>query len=442
MVNFKAVHHYSKDLNVLYIENDEKVRKSTAYIFREYFLTLDIAKDGLDGLEKYREYYANNRHYYDLVISDIVMPRFNGIELSDAILEINDDQMILILSAYSEPEYLYELINLGISSFLGKPIKINLLNRILHRISRIVLNRKAELKHQEHEKEEKNFLQSVMDIQENIIVISDGENIESANQSLLDFFDFKTVEDYKQVHVCISFTFIRSKGYFHLELLAEDMLWTEHMLSHKDQDFMVIMQNIKTLKEESFKVSVNYFHSKKRYIATFTNITKMALDHKIDQHKANYDNLTEIYNRHSFYDILQKYFTSASKISHMTLLMLDIDHFKVVNDKYGHLTGDAVLKEIALIIKKNIRKNDIFARWGGEEFVIIFEDCTLEKSLKVAEHLRQTIAETVFEKVGHITCSFGISIYQEGDTVTEMISRADEAMYAAKKGGRNQICYV
>lgn len=441
MVDFKAVYHYSKELHVLYVEDNKEVCESTADILKEYFLTLDAAEDGLEALEKYKEYYAKNRCHYDLIISDIVMPRLNGIELSDVVLEINEEQMILIFSAYSEPEYLFELINLGISNFLNKPIKIGQLNRVLYRISQIVLNRKAESQRQKQEKEEKDFLQAVMDLQDNLIVISDGNNIVSANQFLLDFFDFESVEDFKQVHKCICFAFINAEGYFHLELLTEEIPWIQYLLNHKDEDFMVMMQNAKTLEAESFKVSVNYFRSKKRYIATFSNITKIALKNKTDQYKATYDNLTGIYNRHTLYDLLQEHFTSES-ISNLTLTMFDIDHFKEVNDRYGHLIGDDVLKEMVSVITKNIRRDDIFVRWGGEEFVIVFEGLALEQSLKAVEHLRQTIAQYVFEEVGCITCSFGLSLYREGDTITELISRADEAMYDAKKSGRNRICYI
>ena len=437
MVDFEMVYSYSKDLNVLYVEDIEEVRKSTAEILGEYFLTLDVAVDGLDGIERYRKYYSEHKCYYDLIISDIEMPGLNGIELSDAILKINDEQLIIIFSAYGEPMYLFELINLGISSFLFKPIKIKQLNRVLYRVSQMISTRKAELERQEYEKAERKFLLDVMDLQDNIIVITDGVHMESANQALLDFFDFKTVEDFKEANECICFTFINSEGYFYLGLLREDELWIEHMLHHQDQDFTVMMQNAKTLKTESFKVSVNYFHSKKRYIATFSNITKIALKNKTDQYKVIHDSLTGIYNRYKLNDLLHSHFSPMmeTEAQSFAFILFDIDHFKDINDTYGHLAGDVVLKQLTTTIKEHIRGSDIFIRWGGDEFILVIEDVASEKAMKVAEHLCQTIEQSIFSKVGQVTCSFGVSLYSNGDTLNQIINRVDKAMYDAKNSG-------
>lgn len=444
MIDFKMVYSYSKDLNVLYVEDNQEVRESTADILQSYFSTLDVAIDGLDGFKKYKAYHDNNTCYYDLVISDIQMPNLNGIEMSKNILEINDDQMIIIFSAYSEPMYLFELINLGISSFLNKPIEINHLNKTLYRITMNISNKKAETERHQHEKEEKAFLQSVMDLQDNLIVITDGRNIKSVNRTMLDFFDFESLEVFKNTHDCICDTFLPIDEYFHLGLLTNDTLWVEHILNHNDQNFMVMMQNERTRERESFKISINYFRSKKQYIVTFSNITKIALKNKTDQHKATYDNLTGIYNRHKLNDLLQYYFSAETetKIDHFTFILFDIDNFKEINDTYGHLIGDKVLKQLIALIKEKTRRSDIFARWGGDEFILVIENSTSEKALKFTEYLRQTIAETIFVKVGHITCSFGISSYQEGDTINKMMRKVDQAMYNAKKSGRNKTCYI
>ncbi len=438
------VYSHSKDMNVLYVEDTEDVRKSTTEMLEEYFLTVDAAVDGRDGAERYKKYYAEHKCYYDLVVSDIEMPGLNGIELSEMILEMNNDQIIIIISAHSEPMYLFELINLGISSFLAKPIKIKQLNRILYRVSRLISARKSEMERREYEKIERKFLLGVMDLQDNLIVITDGKQMESGNQALLNFFDFKTEEDFKKNNECICCTFINSEGCFHLGLLKENKLWIEHMLEHPDQDFTVMMQNKKTQKVESFKVSVNYFHSKKRYIATFSNITKIALKNKTDQYNATHDNLTGIYNRYKLNDLLPSHFSpmmNREKPS-FAFIMFDIDHFKEINDTHGHLIGDQVLKQLTSIIKANIRGNDIFVRWGGDEFILVIEDISPGKAKKIAENLCQAIEQSIFNKVGQLTCSFGVSMCRDDDTLSKMVSRVDKAMYEAKKNGRNQIAYL
>ncbi len=441
MIDFKIAHAHSKDLHVLYIRDADK---DTEIKLKEYFATLDLAEDALSGMEKYKEYYNKHQCFYELVICDIEIPTLNGIELSKKILELNSDQMIIMSSIYNNPVHLCELINLGIAGFLLKPIETQQLNNILYRVSKMIINRKAELEHHTYEKKEKQFLLEVMDLQDNIIIITDGLQIESANQSLLDFFNFKTLEEFKKAHKCICFAFIHSKGYFHLGLLQKDELWIEYILNQQNQDTMVLMKNAKTQKTESFKVSVNYFSSKKRYIATFSNITNIALKNKIDKHNATHDNLTGIYNRHKLNDLLQSHFSPMREVEvqSFAFIMFDIDHFKKINDTYGHLVGDRVLKQLTRTIQENVRGNDIFIRWGGDEFILVIEKVTAEQATKVTKHLCHTIEQETYDKVGQLTCSFGVSLYRNGDTLSQMISRVDKAMYDAKNNGRNQIRYV
>ena len=119
--------------------------------------------------------------------------------------------------------------------------------------------------------------------------------------------------------------------------------------------------------------------------------------------------------------------------------MLDIDHFKSVNDTYGHQVGDEVLKQLVDVVYTHVRANDIFARIGGEEFVLVL-DVDIEKGMKVIEHLRIFIEAEEFHVVKHITCSFGVTEYKRQDSIDDMMKRADKALYEAKENGRNRVC--
>jgi len=119
--------------------------------------------------------------------------------------------------------------------------------------------------------------------------------------------------------------------------------------------------------------------------------------------------------------------------------MCDIDLFKKINDTYGHLVGDIVLKELAQLLKSRVRKGDIVARWGGEEFVFVF-DVGLEMGKKIVDNLRKDIATTLFSEVGSVSCSFGMTELREDDSVDTIIQRADDALYEAKENGRNRVC--
>ena len=125
-----------------------------------------------------------------------------------------------------------------------------------------------------------------------------------------------------------------------------------------------------------------------------------------------------------------------------TIIFVDIDNFKLINDKYGHLLGDEILIEFAHTLENNIRANDIVGRWGGEEFIIILDRTTMEQSIIIAEKLRTFISEKIFKRIGHLTASFGIADYRNKDTISSLIQRADYSLYKAKEEGKNKICFI
>ena len=158
------------------------------------------------------------------------------------------------------------------------------------------------------------------------------------------------------------------------------------------------------------------------------------------EYEASFDSLTEIYNRKIFNRLLnEKIVESRVAKKSFIFIMLDIDFFKKVNDTYGHLVGDDILKSVSKIIKSHIRKGDIFARWGGEEFVLSF-DVDLEKGMEIAQSLRKHIEIEKFDIVENITCSFGVTKFLPNDTLDSIIQRADGALYDAKNSGRNIVC--
>ncbi len=124
----------------------------------------------------------------------------------------------------------------------------------------------------------------------------------------------------------------------------------------------------------------------------------------------------------------------------VSIILFDIDHFKKVNDTFGHLQGDAVLKNVSKIVEGTIREKDVFARWGGEEFILLCEDTDAEGARILAEKIRAKISTTIFDKVGHITVSFGVAESNGKDTIETLTNRADEALYEAKRTGRNKVC--
>ena len=157
-------------------------------------------------------------------------------------------------------------------------------------------------------------------------------------------------------------------------------------------------------------------------------------------HLATIDPLTLIPNRRKFNDVLQYELTRDSRYKNkLSLIYCDLDHFKLINDGYGHKIGDDALKEFAELVCSNIRKTDIFARWGGEEFVLLLPETDISTALHTAEKLRMKTEEYDFSHVETMTVSFGVTQFIDGDDETTFIKRADDALYMAKKNGRNRV---
>ncbi|WP_461833198.1 sensor domain-containing diguanylate cyclase [Desulfothermus sp.] len=154
------------------------------------------------------------------------------------------------------------------------------------------------------------------------------------------------------------------------------------------------------------------------------------------------DPLTGLYNRRFFEKKFEEERERCKRFSNtFSIIMLDIDDFKKINDTYGHNVGDEVLINIANTIMKRIRKIDIAARWGGEEFVILLPETNLKDAVLVAENIRISIAKIKTPKVKKITASFGVAEYRDGDNLYKLINRADEQLYKAKRDGKNLVCY-
>lgn len=154
--------------------------------------------------------------------------------------------------------------------------------------------------------------------------------------------------------------------------------------------------------------------------------------------KSEIDPLTKIMNRRA---LLEKLDGRNPYSNNISCAILDIDHFKKVNDTYGHNTGDIVLKELALIVSSHIRSNDLFARWGGEEFVVIINTNQLSTAESICEKLRLAVAKHTFPQVGSVSVSVGISTPKDvNSSFEDLFEKADKALYEAKRLGRNRVC--
>lgn len=177
-----------------------------------------------------------------------------------------------------------------------------------------------------------------------------------------------------------------------------------------------------------------------RFIGLSRNITQtLAYEHELEK-LALTDRLTGLYNRHKIDEILEHQIEVSNRYHHpFAVLILDIDHFKQVNDTYGHHVGDSTLVEFAQVLKDTTRQSDMVGRWGGEEFLVIVPHADKVSLLDMAEKLRTNIEQHQFDTVKQVTASIGIAIRREKETLASLLSRADEALYTSKHNGRNRV---
>ena len=161
--------------------------------------------------------------------------------------------------------------------------------------------------------------------------------------------------------------------------------------------------------------------------------------HNTLQSSSTRDYLTGVFNRRYFYEFLNHEVLRATRKNHtFSVILFDIDFFKKVNDAFGHSYGDVVLKTLTQVVQGLIRKSDVLARIGGEEFIILLPDTNLEKAYLLSEKIRRTVASHVFPEDRHITISLGVAEHKEGELPETIISRTDGGLYSAKNNGRNR----
>ncbi|MGB4100485.1 MAG: diguanylate cyclase [Alphaproteobacteria bacterium] len=200
-----------------------------------------------------------------------------------------------------------------------------------------------------------------------------------------------------------------------------------------------VAQETKIITEQNTRLQVQLSQSTQQLSELRYNLDKVRQESLIDP-------LTEVGNRKSFDHHIQQLMTDASENQvPLSLLMIDIDHFKKFNDSYGHLVGDQVLKLVGKTLLENIKGRDFVARYGGEEFAVLLPQTVLDTAVHVADQLRKTVGskkitrKSTHESLGAITLSIGVAQWQPGEALSDFVERADQGLYQAKQSGRNRV---
>ncbi len=441
------------NISALYIEDDKDISEEIAYFLEKKVSNLYVAADGEEGLKMFREFSPN------VIITDIQMPKLNGLDMIQIIREENSKIPIIITSAFNESEKLLKAINLGVDGYLLKPINLaQLLQKIEKSVSPILLSKELKkskmqlVSIEELEAKEKELLAYKERMDYAFTGSNDGLwdwNIEDDEiylsarwKAIIGYSDSEIKNDTTSWKATIhpddlflaeeefSMAFFQQKNLFEIELRQK----------HKSGHWVwVLARGVVKFDEAGQPI---------RMIGTHTDITKVKIiQDKLEQLSIT-DELTKLYNRRYFNKTIIKEINRRKRDKqNMAFLMLDVDSFKLYNDNYGHVEGDFVLAKIAdVLIRFTSREGDYPFRLGGEEFGLIFYSDSIHSAKDYANKLIESIEELKIEHENNscsnfVTASVGLILkkYNNDLSADEIYKIADEALYEAKASGRNQV---
>jgi diguanylate cyclase len=218
----------------------------------------------------------------------------------------------------------------------------------------------------------------------------------------------------------------------------------KEMIGSSDRDQLRFI--VETLVRATKEVEEANQTLQKRLVDSREEISVLQENLEVVRTESLTDPLTTLANRKFFEESIRRLVDEAAgKDMPLSVILTDIDHFKKFNDTYGHLTGDQVLRLVAIALKQNVKGQDVAARYGGEEFVVLLPKTALMAAVTVADHIRRAVMSkelmrrSTGETLGRVTISLGVANWRKGDTVATLLERADACLYAAKRAGRNCV---
>lgn len=438
-------------------DSDSNIKLIESLLLMEYYVVIK-ANNALEALEVLKE------HKVDIILLDIMMPGMSGFEACKKIKQNPETTHIpiVIVTAITDGENMLKCLKAGADDFLSKPVNsLALFARIksLARMKSVIDELK--IRNKINEELGADIINITDDFSNSRIVIIDDDLVQghgvrnymspvTRNTLIINSAKYlNQVESFAPDLIIISCqifgedpirttVMIRSNPKFQniaLMLLAED----DHMnIVMKAMGYGINDYLSSPVNEDELKARITTQLKKKQYQDNLRN----ELDENYDLSKK--DGLTNVFNRRYFDIHMQQIFDEFNKKkSNVSLIIMDIDNFKEVNDLYGHNVGDLILKSVSQIIKTSLRVTDLIARYGGEEFVVLLSNSNIEGALQTAEKIRVNVEKSEVRTSNSITInrtvSIGVAQLRRNETILEFIDRADKCLYKAKKLGKNKI---
>ncbi len=369
-------------------------------------------------------------HHIHLVISDFLMPNMDGNKLCSAIKKIQPLTTFVLLTAFSDSQILINAIDVGVDKFLQKPISASKLFNLLEEIEEKVLSK--------------------FRLEKATVCLREAEKI-----ALLSYWDVNLQTDE------ITFSDEAKELFTLSEKNADYNLFATKV---KDSDRMIFLEvferkvfidekidEIVLIKNENNKNIYIHIVAKKwessvcgtqHVIGLFQDVSHYEEQKILLIKESQSDPMLKIYNKKFLTLELDSLIKSSKRYGHQIgVLFFDIDDFKSINEKYGHLVADEILVELSNIIQNDIRQSDTFGRWGGDEFVVITGYSSADATLFLGEKLLKKVNTHPWCYNIKITISMGLSFYEVGDNVESLLDRADKKMLEAKREGKNRYAH-
>ncbi len=374
----------------------------------------------------------------DLILLDIQMPEMDGFEAAK-LIKVNKKTahipIIFLTAVFHSDEFQKKGFKIGAIEYLTKPIDDNMLLNKVRLFQRLIESEKKL-------RQQKEYMQAIIDLQNQMLLVIDKTHIDSANKRFFDFFGYSNLTAFTKEQNCVCKFFVEKEGFLPPSITGTDKEWLK-IITNAPQKMHLAIVRRHDRADVIMSVDANLLDAQNElYVINLNDVTPMHRLQEQFRHDSLTDKLTGAFNRTKFDAVFENAILDISN-QPFSVAILDIDHFKMVNDDFGHLCGDTVLQELVQLIEKNIRKEDLLSRWGGEEFTLIFFT-SQDKIMGLLEKLRSLVENYSFSGVDRpITISAGVGEYKEGtDDKNSFLTSIDEALYKAKETGRNRIVTI
>ena len=418
-------------LSILLVEDEEAILEELG-LFLQHLAPggLFVAVDGEAAMELYR------KHRPDIVITDLEMPGRNGLEMIEEIRKIDPSQPVIVTTAHSDSTFLLKAIELQIDHYLLKPIDLSILEKKIEKIARR-LQTEWELL------EKKQILEEIANLEGNMVIVLDEVFAPIfLNRGYLDYFGVASLEEYLTRGYQLSDRMQFQDETFVPEECQAGFAWVRELERKEPGRRIIALKGTDPKETTYYHVFITRVNETGHTIVALSEITELAMRKNYYRRQASIDELTGLYNRFVFNRELAARIEQAQKHGKdFCLILFDLDHFKAINDRYGHDVGDRILIETAQLLKTMVEPGEFLGRWGGEEFALITPQGS-QRALVLAEKIRQELRKRRFSEGISLRCSCGIACSGSEEKMRdtqELFRRADRALYRAKNEGRDRV---